>query len=138
MKIYTPVKDFNGFRNNVRFVNGVGETDNLETIKWFESHGYTVEQSVEKVITSVETSVEKCDEASQKSLEKCDETKSLRVERAATAQLNEVVGDVGTVNQPDFESMTPNELREWMKENGYGLKMKNIRSKDKLIEIIRG
>jgi hypothetical protein len=28
MIIYAPVKDFNGLRNNVRFVNGVGETDN--------------------------------------------------------------------------------------------------------------
>ena len=25
MKIYAPVKDFNGLRNNVRFVNGVGD-----------------------------------------------------------------------------------------------------------------
>ena len=40
--------------------------------------------------------------------------------------------------QPDFEAMTPNELREWMKANGYGSKIKNIRDKDKLMDIIRG
>jgi hypothetical protein len=34
--------------------------------------------------------------------------------------------------------MTPNEIRDWMKENGYGHKMKNIRNKEKLLEIIRG
>ena len=35
------------------------------------------------------------------------------------------------------EDMTPNELREWMKANGYGSKIKNIRNKEKLLEIIR-
>ena len=40
--------------------------------------------------------------------------------------------------KPDFDKMTPNELRDWMKENGFGSQMKNIRNKDKLIEIIRG
>lgn len=115
MKIYAPVKDFNGFRNNVRFVRGVGETDNPETINWFKDHGYIVEESVDIVevaVAPIEPLVEKCDETIVETIEKCDE--------------------------PDFDSMTPNELREWMKENGYGLKMKNIRSKDKLIEIIRG
>ena len=40
--------------------------------------------------------------------------------------------------EPDFESMTPNDLRDWMKEHGYGSKIRNIKSKDKLLEIIRG
>lgn len=44
-----------------------------------------------------------------------------------------------TENQTlDYDSMTPIELREWMKANGYGSKIKNIRNKEKLIEIIRG
>lgn len=42
------------------------------------------------------------------------------------------------VSQPDFESMTPNDLRDWMREHGYGGKIKNTRSKDKLLEILRG
>jgi hypothetical protein len=42
------------------------------------------------------------------------------------------------VENPDFESMTPIELREWMKANGLGSKIKNIRNKEKLIEIIKG
>ena len=41
-------------------------------------------------------------------------------------------------DEPDFDSMTPNELRDWMKENGLGSKIKNIRNKEKLLEIIRG
>lgn len=94
MKIYAPVKDFNGLRNNVRFVDGVGETEDIGLVNWFKSRGYKVEKSVEK-------SVEKCDEH-------------------------------------DFDSMTPNELRDWMKENGLGSKIKNIRNKEKLLEIIRG
>ncbi len=45
-----------------------------------------------------------------------------------------------TVEKKDkpLEEMTPNEIRDWMKENGYGHKMKNIRNKEKLLEIIRG
>jgi hypothetical protein len=45
---------------------------------------------------------------------------------------------VADSTEPDFEAMTPLELREWMKANGYGSKIKNIRNKEKLIEIIRG
>ena len=67
MKIYAPVKDFNGWRNNVRFVNGVGETDNPQMIEWFQSHGYEIVDE-SHIIT-----VEKCDEVPEKSLEKCDE-----------------------------------------------------------------
>ena len=101
MKIYAPVKDFNGLRNNVRFVKGVGETDNQQVVEWFKTHGYTVEQTVEK-----------CDDPIEMLLEKCE--------------------------NPDFDKMTPNELREWMRENGYGSKIKNIRNKEKLLEILRG
>ena len=41
-------------------------------------------------------------------------------------------------DEVDLESMTPMELREWMKANGLGSKIKNIRNKEKLLEIIRG
>ena len=40
--------------------------------------------------------------------------------------------------EPNFDGMTPNELREWMRDNGYGGQIKNIRNKDKLLEILRG
>ena len=60
----------------------------------------------------IETSMEKCDEPIKKSLEKCD--------------------------NPNFEEMSPEELREWMREHGYGAKIKNTRSKDKLLEIVKG
>ena len=101
MKIYAPVKDFNGLRNNVRFINGVGETNNPTVLEWFESRGYIVEKPMEK-----------CDEPLEIALENCEE--------------------------PDFEAMTPNELRDWMRENGYGSKIKNTRNKEKLLEILRG
>lgn len=117
MKIYAPVKDTNGIRASVRFVDGVGETDNPHLIKWFESHGYTLE---------------KCDEVEQKPVEKCDESEIHTDESEQTEQ-----SEVPT-EYPDFDAMTPNDLREWMKANGYGFKIKNIRSKDKLLEIIRG
>lgn len=113
MKIYAPVKDFNGCRNTVRFVNGVGETNDPRLIPWFRTHGYKV--PIEE---------------------------SPRVEQASTVQtedlLTQLVEDAETVNQPDFDAMTPIELREWMKENGYGGSIKNIRNKEKLLEIIKG
>ena len=102
-KIYAPVRDATGTWATVRFVNGVGETDNPNLVKWFKQNGYKVEGNIP---------VEKCDNPIEKTVEKCDE--------------------------PDFESMTPNELRDWMKANGYGLKIKNIRDKEKLMRIIRG
>lgn len=108
MRIYAPVKDFNGLRNNVRFVNGVGETDNLNLIPWFESHGYKVPVD-----------------------------DSRRVEMLPTAPKRESeMLDNG--DQPDFESMTPNELRDYMRANGFGRRIGNIRNKEKLLEILRG
>lgn len=38
--------------------------------------------------------------------------------------------------EPDFEAMTPLQLRDWMKENGYGSQIKNIRNKSKLLELM--
>ena len=59
---------------------------------------------------------ENCDFSIEKLLEKCDEQPL----------------------EPDFDAMTPNELREWMREHGYGTKIKNTRNKEKLLEILRG
>ena len=46
MKIYAPVKSANGIYASVRFVNGVGETDNPGLIEWFRNHGYGIEFEV--------------------------------------------------------------------------------------------
>ena len=108
MKIYAPNKQANGVYASVLFVDGVGETDNPRLIEWFRTHGYTLE---------------KCDETPQISLEKCVEL---------SEQLNE------NCAEPDFDAMTPNELRDWMRENGYGSQIKNTRNKEKLLEILRG
>lgn len=40
--------------------------------------------------------------------------------------------------EPNFESMSVDEIRAWMKANGLGSKVKNIKNKEKLIEIIKG
>lgn len=113
MKIFAPVKDFNGLRNNVRFVRGVGETNDPTVAEWFRNNGYKV--SIEE---------------------------RPRVEQAATVQsedlLTRIVEETEPVTQPDFDSMTPNDLRDWMKENGFGDKIKNTRNKEKLLQIIRG
>lgn len=121
MRIYAPVKDFNGLRNNVRFVNGVGETDDPKVIAWFESHGY----SVEKCEKPVEIPAEKCEKSPENPTDKCDEVEEPELMGYAERKAN-------------FEDMTPNEIREWAKANGYGLVIKNIRNKEKLIELLRG
>jgi hypothetical protein len=111
MKIYAPVKEANGIYASVRFVDGVGETDNPRLIKWFIEHGYKVEDDVKPVVKSVEEVLNDQIEA-----------------------INDKVDD----GKPDFEKMTPNELREWGMSHGYGGKIKGTRNKEKLLEILRG
>lgn len=117
MKIYAPVKDANGVWASVRFVNGVGETDNPRLIEWFKSHGYKVPIEDEPVVTPI---VEE----------------PVVIEEAEETEEVEMMGY--NEKQPDFDMMTPIELREWAKANGLGSAIKNIRNKEKLLEIIRG
>lgn len=114
MKIYAPVKDATGVWASVRFVNGVGETDNLHLIEWFKTHGYRLE---------------KCEETLHKTVEKCDVNLVIEPQNDAIESQNE---------QIDFDKMTPNELRQWATEHGLGSKIRNTRNKEKLLEIIRG
>lgn len=114
MKIYAPVKDANGTWASVRFINGVGETNDLHLIEWFKSHGYKVEGELQnEYVVDVPEDI-----------------------------LNEIESEDEMMGYnektPDFDRMTPNDIREWLKKNGYGSKIKNIRSKEKLLEIIRG
>lgn len=117
MKIYAPVKDANGVYASVRFVNGVGETDNPRLIEWFRQHGYKVplEDEPNDQIVGVNEKVEEVDEP--------------EVMGYGDKQLDEEV-------EPDFDNMTPFQLRDWMLEHGYNVR--NIRSRDKLLEILRG
>lgn len=112
MKIYAPVENATGVWCSVYFKNGVGETKNPRLIEWFKEHGYKVEGDIV------------LQQPSHIGLEIPDLEDEVHI----------VEGNV----EPDFESMTPNELRDWMKANGLGSKIKNIRNKEKLIEIIRG
>ena len=108
MKIYAPNKQANGVYASVMFVDGVGETDNPRLIDWFRSHGYRLSGEVQPTMPPIE----KCENPLEIALEKCDE--------------------------PDFDSMTPNELRQWAIERGLGTKIRNTRNKEKLLEILRG
>lgn len=117
MKIYAPMKNANGVYASVRFVDGVGETDNPKLIKWFEQNGY---------------SLEKCDFPIQSSVEKCDFTTEEQ------SELEDEIMGYGEPKIPNLDDMNPNQIREWAKSNGYGSIIRNTRSKDKLIELIRG
>lgn len=123
MKIYAPVKDANGVYASVRFVNGVGETENPSLINWFATHGYTLE---------------KCDISMPNEHEKCDNFVNDTQNDEIKGQYDEVELMGYAEKSPNFEDMTPNELRDWAKANGFGSKIKNIRNKEKLIEILRG
>ena len=114
MKIYAPVKNTNGVYASVRFINGVGETDNPKLIEWFKAHGYRLE---------------KCDAMPQNPPEKCEVNLVIDTPNEQIELQNEEV---------DFDSMTPNELRQWAIEHGLGTKIRNTRNKEKLLEIIRG
>ena len=120
MKIYAPVKDANGVWASVRFVNGVGETDDPRLIEWFKSHGYKV---------PIET-VENCDEISNLVIETENDQIEIENDEVEMMGYNE--------RQPNFDEMTPNELRDWAKANGLGGVIKNTRNKEKLLELIRG
>ena len=110
MKIYAPVKDANGIYASVRFVNGVGETNNPALVEWFKKHGYRVEESKDQV---------------------ADIGKKVEISEVTA----EIVADT---EKPDFDAMTSDELRDWAKANGLGGVIKNTRNKDKLLELIRG
>lgn len=119
MKIYTPVKDFNGVRQGVRFINGVGETDKASLISWFKSHGYRIEDYPKENKATFTEIVDTI-------------TNFSRTDDEQFVDINKLS------DEPDFESMTPNELRDWAKEHGLGNKIKTIRNREKLLEIIRG
>jgi hypothetical protein len=108
MKIYAPVKDANGVWATVRFVDGVGETDNPALIEWFRRHGY-------RVPLEESTPVSRAEEI-----------------------LDQVIETVEEPAEPNLDEMTPNELRDWAKSNGYGSVIKNTRDKEKLLKLIRG
>jgi hypothetical protein len=44
-KIIAPNNQYSGISASVKFLNGVGETDNQNLINWFKQHGYKVEQT---------------------------------------------------------------------------------------------
>lgn len=44
MKIYAPVTSTNGVYASVRFVNGVGQTDDPRLIEYFRKKGYRLEE----------------------------------------------------------------------------------------------
>lgn len=109
MKIYAPVKNATGVWCSVQFKNGVGETDNPHLINWFKERGYRIEEN-----QNFDLQMPKFEEIPQKEAPKCE------------------------ISSFDFETMTPNELRDWARANGLGSKIKGIRNREKLLEIIRG
>lgn len=48
-KIYAPNPQYSGVSASVKFVNGVGETNDPRLINWFRSKGYRVEEEKKDV-----------------------------------------------------------------------------------------
>ena len=117
MKIYAPVEDCNGVWASVQFINGVGETDDPQLIKWFKEHGYYVPAYDDvKPVEVVEV------------IEPVEEPVMMGVFEADDVDENDI---------EQIEKLTPNELREYAKRIGLGREIKNIRNKEKLLEIIK-
>ena len=43
-KIFAPNKQYTGLSASIGFVNGVGETEDKDLLKWFKDHGYDIEE----------------------------------------------------------------------------------------------
>lgn len=48
VKIYAPNNTYNGISANIRFENGMAETDNKYIIGWFKAHGYKIKAKTEE------------------------------------------------------------------------------------------
>lgn len=73
--IKTKVSNFNGYRASVLFRNGVGSTNDTRLIEWFRTHGYIVEDAIDK---PVDKALEKKNKYEDMSL---NELKTLAKER---------------------------------------------------------
>lgn len=123
MKIYAPVKDANGVWASVKFVNGVGETDNPNLIAWFKEHGYKVDEPISGIT----------DESEFVDINKIADEEPEEPEEVEMMGYNE------KPHEPDeFDNMTPLELRDWAVAHGLGGEIRGIRNKEKLLKIVRG
>lgn len=43
-KVLAPNKQYTGLSASVGFVNGIGETEDKDLLKWFKAHGYEIEE----------------------------------------------------------------------------------------------
>ncbi len=67
-KIICPNKEYTGVSASVSFCNGVGETEDIRLIKWFEDHGYIVVNN-EKVAVDIVGETEEKGTYTKKELE---------------------------------------------------------------------
>lgn len=44
-KIFAPNKQYTGLSASIGFVNGVGETEDKDLLKWFKDHGYDIAEN---------------------------------------------------------------------------------------------
>lgn len=119
MKIFTKVPDFTGIRASVMFVNGQGDTDDPHLINWFKQNGYVVADGVP---TEVKETLGVA-------------ANTVEAEQLGDAKLKKLQDDPN-IEFPHFPSMSVDEIRDWAKKNGLGIKIKNYRDKDKLIGIL--
>ena len=112
MLIFSKVPDFTGVRAGVMFVRGQGNTDDPQKLEWFKTNGYLVgdEEAVRETTHPNATSSPD----------------------AVMYQYGEAKPEVPLVF-PHFPDMSVDEIRAWAKQNGMGLRIKNYKTKEKLI-----
>lgn len=85
------------------------------TVRFTDGVGETENPALIKWFKEHGYRLEKCEDSVRIPPEKCDEA-----------------------IEPDLDSMTPNELRDYAMSIGLGSAIKNIRNREKLLNIIRG
>lgn len=136
MKIYAPVKDATGTWASVRFVKGVGETDDPKLIEWFKAHGYKVPietNSVEPEVNPVET-------VENDQLEEVKNENPVfnpNPDESEFVEINKLADESVEQNAPNFDEMSIEDIRTWAKANGLGWQVRNTRNREKLLEVVK-
>lgn len=60
-KVYAPLATYNGVSASIHFVDGVGETDNEDLLKWFTDHNYKVVDDEDKPKKATKKATKKAD-----------------------------------------------------------------------------
>lgn len=86
MKIFSPNKKYDGISAGIKFINGVGETTNPHILKWFEEHGYELENPLEEANESQKVETLELENMSVEELKAYAEKNNIDIGRSTTVE----------------------------------------------------